>query len=256
MFWDLVVVFTLALVDWLFGEEVRQRHRERLGEWWLCVQYLSLQGITTYHAQLSYEWFAKMFGNRFFSIRFLGMGGGISFYLTFSALFFIGFTKDLTFTMFYITTFAFAIGVSLSWVFLPSSRNFKVALIVLLFLISYLPLVYFLVEQRIPKTGFWFAYLQGALFVCICLMALFFSIEKDFQRLGAVACGWIMFTVITFPIFTTTFEKTYDLLWSPWMGLLQMSLAFGIPNAILGCISLIITIRLLYLIAESTNIFI
>jgi hypothetical protein len=71
LFYDLVAVSLLLLVDWFLGETRRQNMRERAGEWWLHVQEYSYQGLAKEDAAYVRAKLVKIFGENWLSPRFV-----------------------------------------------------------------------------------------------------------------------------------------------------------------------------------------
>jgi hypothetical protein len=71
LFWDLVIVLTLLFIDWLIGENKRKAMRERIGEWWLQLEYLTYSGLVRKDVQAVQRVFARVLGCHWYSPRFI-----------------------------------------------------------------------------------------------------------------------------------------------------------------------------------------
>jgi hypothetical protein len=68
-----------ALADWLIGPKGRKRMRERVGDWWLFLQYSTWKELAAEDARRVAGWLTRFFGQRFFSWQFIWRSAAVSF---------------------------------------------------------------------------------------------------------------------------------------------------------------------------------
>jgi hypothetical protein len=69
--WVTTLTAACAFADWCIGSAGRQRMRDRMGDWWLYLQFSTWQGLVSADAERVGAWLTRFFGGRFVSWKFI-----------------------------------------------------------------------------------------------------------------------------------------------------------------------------------------